>query len=226
MSLSLGHIPWCEFCFWRVRFQGPLLPSFLIVFCIIWFKTVRSYYLGKQRETIKTMEVAVYPRLERVFGPFVCGVPEGGGGVFVQRTQRPCLGLQTVVPWASKATLWSACTLLWMDSGLSGLSSQIDGGEEPDPSSGSLLRFLSWKMEDNKASCSTKSGSVRIERRDRGAWTGPGILFMLVKYYLGLLLLCIVLTALLSYNSHTRLKGSSQWFLVFIELCTHHHHQF
>lgn len=73
-----------------------MLYSFLIVFCIIWFKTVSSYYLGKQRETIKTME-AVGIRLERVFVPFVCGVPEGGGGVFTHGTQRPCLGLQTVV---------------------------------------------------------------------------------------------------------------------------------
>ena len=83
---------------------------------LIWFKTVSSYYLGNQRETVKTLEVAGI-RLERVFGPFVCGVPEGGDGVFVHRAQRPCLALQTVVARASKATLWSAYSLLWMVSG-------------------------------------------------------------------------------------------------------------
>ena len=46
---------------------------------------------------MKTMEVAVYPRLERVFGPFVCRVPEGGGEVFMHITQKRCLELQTVV---------------------------------------------------------------------------------------------------------------------------------
>ena len=65
MFLSLGQIPWCEFCFRRVGSQGCLLSSFLILFCIIWFKTVSLYYLGK----MKTMEVAVYTRLGRSLVP-------------------------------------------------------------------------------------------------------------------------------------------------------------
>ena len=137
------------------------------------------YYLGKQRNTIKTMEAAAYPGLERIPCPFECGVPEGGGSLwrsqYVEHKDHVLdCGLWLFEPWRPLSGQPTAhCE--WFPAHLGSSPEWVEVTSQT-LQAGSLLQFLTCEMEIIKAAAPQRA-EVRIKWRDMCTQTEPGTLF-------------------------------------------------
>lgn len=137
------------------------------------------YYLGKQRNTIKTMEAAAYQGWRESLVPLNVGSPKVGGSLwrsqYVEHKDHVLdCGLWLLEPWRPLSGQPTACCE-WFPAHL-GSSPEWVEVTSRILQAGSLLQFLTCEMEIIKASAPQRA-EVRIKWRDMCTRTEPGMLF-------------------------------------------------